>query len=47
MIKIWKWYYKLLKTPPIVTSDQIYIGFSGDRSINDKDFGKIVKNKDK
>jgi uncharacterized protein YecE (DUF72 family) len=36
-----------LKTPPIVTSDQIYIRFIGDRSIPDKDFGKIVKNRDK
>ena len=26
-----------LKTPPIVTSDQIYIRFIGDRSINEKD----------
>jgi len=31
------------KTPSIVTSDQIYIRFIGDRSIDDKDFGKIVK----
>ncbi len=36
-----------LKTPPIVTSDQIYIRFIGDRSINENDFGKIVKNRDK
>ena len=36
-----------LKTPPIVTSDQIYIRFIGDRSINDKDFGKIVKDRKK
>ena len=36
-----------LKTPPIVTSDQIYIRFIGDRSIDDKDFGKIVKDKKK
>jgi uncharacterized protein YecE (DUF72 family) len=36
-----------LKTPPIVTSDQIYIRFIGDRSIGEKDFGKIVKNRNK
>lgn len=36
-----------LKTPSIRTSDQIYIRFIGDRSIDDKDFGKIVKNRDK
>ncbi len=36
-----------LKTPPIITSDQIYIRFIGDRSINETDFGKIVKNRDK
>ena len=35
-----------LKTPPIVTSDQIYIRFIGDRSIDERDFGKIVKNRD-
>ena len=36
-----------LKTPPIVTSDQIYIRFIGDRSIDDKDFGRIVKDRKK
>jgi uncharacterized protein YecE (DUF72 family) len=36
-----------LKTPSIVTSDQIYIRFIGDRSINENDFGRIVKNRDK
>ncbi len=36
-----------LKTPPIVTSNQIYIRFIGDRSINEKDFGKIVKDREK
>ena len=36
-----------LKTPPIVTSDQIYIRFIGDRSINENDFGKIVKDRKK
>ncbi len=36
-----------LKTPTVITSDQIYIRFIGDRSINEKDFGKIVKDRDK
>ncbi|MGN6708831.1 MAG: DUF72 domain-containing protein [Candidatus Nitrosocosmicus sp.] len=36
-----------LKTPPIITSDQIYIRFIGDRSINEKDFGRIVKDRKK
>jgi len=35
-----------LKTPHIVTSDQVYIRFIGDRSIDEIDFGKIVKNRD-
>jgi uncharacterized protein YecE (DUF72 family) len=30
-----------IKTPPIVTSDFLYIRFIGDRSIDEKDFGKI------
>jgi uncharacterized protein YecE (DUF72 family) len=36
-----------LKAPPIVTSNQIYIRFIGDRSINEKDFGKIVKDRER
>ena len=36
-----------LKTPPIKTSDHINIRFIGDRSIDDKDFGKIVKDRKK
>ncbi len=36
-----------LKTPSIVTSNQIYIRFIGDRSINERDFGKIVKDREK
>jgi hypothetical protein len=31
----------------MVTSDQIYIRFIGDRSIDEKDFGKIVKDRKK
>jgi uncharacterized protein YecE (DUF72 family) len=30
-----------IRTPPIVTSDFLYIRFIGDRSIDEKDFGKI------
>lgn len=36
-----------LKTPPIITTDQIYVRFIGDRSINENDFGKIVKDRTK
>lgn len=36
-----------LKSPSIVTSDQVYIRFIGDRSISERDFGKIVKNRRK
>ena len=36
-----------MKTACIVTSDQIYIRFIDDRSINDKDFGQIVKDRKK
>jgi uncharacterized protein YecE (DUF72 family) len=32
-----------LRTPPIATTDFLYIRFIGDRSINEKDFGKIQK----
>ena len=34
-----------LSTPAVVTSDQIYTRFIGDRSINEKDFGKVVRNR--
>jgi len=36
-----------LKTPSIITADQIYVRFIGDRSINENDFGKIVKDRSK
>jgi hypothetical protein len=32
-----------IKTPPIVTSDFLYVRFIGDRSIDEKDFGRIQK----
>jgi uncharacterized protein YecE (DUF72 family) len=34
-----------LRTPPIVTTDFLYIRFIGDRSIDEKDFGKIQKDR--
>ena len=34
-----------LESPLVVTSDQIYIRFIGDRSISEMDFGKIVKDR--
>jgi hypothetical protein len=30
-----------LRTPPIVTTDFLYLRFIGDRSIQEKDFGRI------
>ena len=30
-----------LKTPPVVTTDFLYLGLIGDRSIQEKDFGLI------
>jgi uncharacterized protein YecE (DUF72 family) len=32
-----------IRTPPIVTSDFLYVRFIGDRSIDEMDFGKIQK----
>jgi uncharacterized protein YecE (DUF72 family) len=34
-----------IRTPPIVTTDFLYIRFIGDRSIDEKDFGKIHKDR--
>jgi uncharacterized protein YecE (DUF72 family) len=34
-----------IRTPPIVTTDFLYIRFIGDRSIDEKDFGKIQKDR--
>ena len=34
-----------IRTPPIVTSDLLYIRFIGDRTIQEKDFGKIQKDR--
>ena len=34
-----------LRTPPIATTDFLYLRFIGDRSINENDFGKIQKDR--
>jgi uncharacterized protein YecE (DUF72 family) len=34
-----------IRTPPIVTTDFLYIRFIGDRSIEEKDFGRIQKDR--
>jgi uncharacterized protein YecE (DUF72 family) len=34
-----------LRTPSIVTRDFLYVRFIGDRSINEKDFGLIQKDR--
>ena len=34
-----------LRTPPIATTDFLYVRFIGDRSINEKNFGKIQKDR--
>jgi uncharacterized protein YecE (DUF72 family) len=35
----------IVQTPPVVTSDFTYIRFIGDRSINEKDFGTIQRDR--
>ena len=34
-----------IRTPPILTTDFLYIRFIGDRTIQEKDFGKIQKDR--
>ena len=41
---VWSQQDKLV-TPPIVTSDFVYLRLIGDRSIDEKDFGKIQKDR--
>ena len=36
-----------LQSPSVITSNQVYIRFIGDRSISEKDFGKTVKDRRK
>jgi uncharacterized protein YecE (DUF72 family) len=35
----------MIQTPPVVTTDFVYIRFIGDRSISEKDFGTILKDR--
>jgi len=35
----------IVQTPPVVTSDFVYIRFIGDRSINEKDFGTLQRDR--
>lgn len=35
----------VIQAPPVVTTDFLYIRFIGDRSINEKDFGKIQRDR--
>ena len=37
----------ILITPPVVTTDFIYLRLIGDRSIDERDFGKINKDRTK
>ena len=41
---VWSQQDKLV-TPPIVTSDFVYLRLIGDRSIDEKDFGKIQRDR--
>ena len=34
-----------IQTPPIVTTDFLYLRFIGDRSIQEKDFGRIQRDR--
>jgi uncharacterized protein YecE (DUF72 family) len=34
-----------MRTPPIITTDFLYVRFIGDRSIDEKDFGRIQKDR--
>jgi uncharacterized protein YecE (DUF72 family) len=35
----------IIQTPPVVTTDFVYIRFIGDRSINEKNFGTIIRDR--
>jgi uncharacterized protein YecE (DUF72 family) len=35
----------MIRTPPVITSDFVYVRFIGDRSISEKDFGTILKDR--
>jgi hypothetical protein len=40
---VWSQLAELRSTPPISTTDFLYLRFIGDRSIDEKDFGRIQK----
>jgi hypothetical protein len=40
---VWSQLAELKSTPPMVTTDFLYLRFIGDRSIDEKNFGKIQK----
>jgi len=42
---VWSQLAELRSTPPISTTDFLYLRFIGDRSIDEKDFGKIQKDR--
>jgi hypothetical protein len=42
---VWSQLAELRSTPTIATTDFLYLIFIGDRSIDEKDFGKIQKNR--
>ena len=39
--------HDILVTPPVVTTDFVYLRLIGDRSIDERDFGKIKKDRTK
>lgn len=43
MCMVWNQLAGIRRTPPVVTTDFLYIRFTGDRSIEEKNFGKIQK----
>ena len=42
---VWSQLAELRSTPPISTTDFLYLRFIGDRSIDEKNFGKIQKDR--
>jgi hypothetical protein len=40
---VWSQLAELRSTPPIATTDFLYLRFIGDRTIDEKDFGKVQK----
>ena len=42
---VWSQLAELRSTPPIATTDFLYLRFIGDRTIDEKDFGRIQKDR--